>query len=92
MIIRSVTRCSALRNARVYRPGSFPLKKMKYSTSTSSISTSSGSSQASVLCAFTSELDKFAPRFDIQGSQIQILRSPADFYETLKVRDINCHS
>lgn len=31
------------------------------------------------------ELDRIAPRFDIQGSQIQILQSPLEFYETLKV-------
>lgn len=38
------------------------------------------------LAPFTSELDRIAPSFDIHGSQIHIIRSPADFYETLKVR------
>jgi hypothetical protein len=38
-----------------------------------------------MLGAFTSELDKIAPKFEIQGSQIQILRTPSEFYETLKV-------
>jgi len=38
-----------------------------------------------MLAAFTNELDRIAPRFDIQGSQIQILQTPADFYSTLKV-------
>jgi CDP-diacylglycerol--glycerol-3-phosphate 3-phosphatidyltransferase len=37
-----------------------------------------------MLSAFTSELDKIAPRFDIDGSQIWILSSPAEFYSTLK--------
>jgi hypothetical protein len=38
-----------------------------------------------MLGAFTNELDKIAPKFEIHGSQIQILRSPSEFYETLKV-------
>ncbi|KAK0099914.1 CDP-diacylglycerol--glycerol-3-phosphate 3-phosphatidyltransferase [Cadophora gregata] len=39
-----------------------------------------------MLGAFTNELDRIAPKFQIQGSQIQILRSPAEFYETLKAK------
>ncbi len=31
------------------------------------------------------ELDKLAPRFDICASQIHIIQSPEDFYNTLKV-------
>jgi CDP-diacylglycerol--glycerol-3-phosphate 3-phosphatidyltransferase len=38
--------------------------------------------------AFTTELDRIAPRFEIHGSQVRILREPAEFYETLKVGDI----
>ncbi len=41
-----------------------------------------------MLGAFTSELDRIAPKFEIQGSQIQILRTPTEFYETLKVGSI----
>ncbi|KAG4440247.1 hypothetical protein IFR05_004266 [Cadophora sp. M221] len=37
-----------------------------------------------MLGAFTNELDRIAPKFQIQGSQINIIRSPAEFYETLK--------
>ena len=37
------------------------------------------------LSEFTEELDAIAPRFDIKGEQIRVLRTPADFYETLKV-------
>jgi hypothetical protein len=32
------------------------------------------------------ELDRMAPSFDIQGSQIRIIQTPTEFYETLKVR------
>ncbi|EKD13490.1 uncharacterized protein L3040_008643 [Drepanopeziza brunnea f. sp. 'multigermtubi'] len=57
----------------------------RYSTSTSSLANSAGStSPASMLGAFTNELDRIAPRFHIQGSQINILRSPSEFYQTLK--------
>jgi hypothetical protein len=38
-----------------------------------------------MLGAFTNELDRIAPKFEIHGSQIQILRSPSEFYEALKV-------
>jgi hypothetical protein len=38
-----------------------------------------------MLGAFTTELDRIAPRFEIQGSKIQILHTPSEFYETLKV-------
>ena len=35
--------------------------------------------------ALSDELDRLAPRFDVEASQIKILRSPTEFYETLKV-------
>lgn len=38
-----------------------------------------------MLAAFTEELDKIAPRFDIRGEQVKVLRTPSEFYETLKV-------
>jgi len=38
------------------------------------------------LAPFVTELDRLAPSFDIRGEQIQIIRTPAEFYETLKVR------
>jgi CDP-diacylglycerol--glycerol-3-phosphate 3-phosphatidyltransferase len=38
-----------------------------------------------MLAPFTVELDKLAPSFKINGSQIQILQTPAEFYEALKV-------
>jgi CDP-diacylglycerol---glycerol-3-phosphate 3-phosphatidyltransferase len=41
-------------------------------------------STAGILAPFTSELDKIAPRFDIDGSQITVLRTPTEFYDTLK--------
>jgi CDP-diacylglycerol--glycerol-3-phosphate 3-phosphatidyltransferase len=37
-----------------------------------------------MLAAFTNELDKITPKFEVNGSQIHVLRSPAEFYKTLK--------
>ena len=38
-----------------------------------------------MLASFCSELDRIAPSFKINGSQICVLQTPAEFYETLKV-------
>jgi hypothetical protein len=59
----------------------------KYTTSSASASTpASPPSSFSALGSVTSELDKLSPRFEIQPFQIQILKSPTEFYDTLKVR------
>ncbi|KAH7369390.1 hypothetical protein B0T11DRAFT_223827 [Plectosphaerella cucumerina] len=39
-----------------------------------------------MLAPFANELDKIAPSFDINGSQIRVIQTPVDFYETLKDR------
>lgn len=39
---------------------------------------------ASVLAAITTELDRIAPRIDIRADQIEVLQGPEQFYETLK--------
>jgi CDP-diacylglycerol---glycerol-3-phosphate 3-phosphatidyltransferase len=61
-------------------------KPRRFSTATSPATNANSSSTASMLGAFTNELDRIAPKFEIQGSQIHILRTPSEFYETLKVR------
>jgi hypothetical protein len=38
-----------------------------------------------MLATVTSDLDKIAPRFEVQPEQIEILKTPSEFYETLKV-------
>lgn len=38
-----------------------------------------------MLAGLTTELDRLSPRFELQPSQIEILSTPSDFYETLKV-------
>ncbi|KAF2756005.1 hypothetical protein EJ05DRAFT_478054 [Pseudovirgaria hyperparasitica] len=51
--------------------------------------TSPSPSKASMLGVITEELDKVSPRFEIQPSDIRILRSPTEFYETLKTKISN---
>lgn len=41
-------------------------------------------SNSAMLVPFVSELDRIAPSFKINGSQIRVLQSPTEFYETLK--------
>ncbi|KAK4223595.1 hypothetical protein QBC38DRAFT_487384 [Podospora fimiseda] len=41
-------------------------------------------SSSSMLVPFVNELDRIAPSFKINGSQITVLQSPTQFYETLK--------
>jgi CDP-diacylglycerol--glycerol-3-phosphate 3-phosphatidyltransferase len=38
-----------------------------------------------MLATITTDLDKIAPRFEIQPEQIEIIQTPAEFYQTLKV-------
>jgi hypothetical protein len=38
-----------------------------------------------MLATITTDLDKIAPKFEIQPEQITIIKTPAEFYETLKV-------
>ncbi|OAQ95749.1 hypothetical protein LLEC1_07239 [Akanthomyces lecanii] len=45
-----------------------------------------------MLAPFVTELDKLAPSVDLRGDQIQILKTPSDFYETLKERIRNAKS
>lgn len=84
MVVRSALRCSPIRRLHVRRPWPPGAKQRKYSTA-SPLATSHRVSSTSMLGVFTDELDKISPRFEINGSDIQILRSPVEFYESLKV-------
>lgn len=90
MIVRGFIRCSVPRRLQILRPRSLHAKQRRYSTSTSSsvAATSAPASSASMLGSFTNEFDRIAPKFEIHGSQVDVLRSPAEFYETLKVGTI----
>lgn len=82
MIVRNLTRCSAVPRRIICRPRKMPLKRNFSTTS----APTPAQPTAAMLGAFTNELDKIAPKFELHGSQIQVLRSPQQFYETLKVR------
>lgn len=89
MLARSaVTRCGVLRtrkpfsftpNARLTR-----LQQARQYATAGAAPASSTMSSAGMLAPFISELDKIAPSFPIHGSQVQILETPAEFYDTLK--------
>lgn len=42
--------------------------------------------QVSSLSALTADLDRLAPRIDINADQIEIIHGPTEFYETLKAK------
>ncbi|KAL6704577.1 CDP-diacylglycerol--glycerol-3-phosphate 3-phosphatidyltransferase [Coniothyrium glycines] len=90
MIIRNILRSQVSRSATrsSFRlPERSRMTARSYTTANASaVSASTPQSQASMLAAFTTDLDKIAPRFELQSDQIQVLQSPAEFYETLKDR------
>lgn len=89
MFSRTITRsCARVRPAlgrSRKSPGVCHPAKRRYSSSSGAATMNSSTTTHGVLAPFTSELDKIAPSFQINGSQIEILKTPADFYETLKV-------
>jgi CDP-diacylglycerol--glycerol-3-phosphate 3-phosphatidyltransferase len=89
MIVRSFTRCSApLRSAgSKLRKVPLHVKARRFSTASSRPAPTpdiAAVKTAPVLSQFTDDLDKIAPWFDIHGSQVRVLKTPAEFYETLK--------
>ncbi len=86
---RNATRIrpSACRPGNHSRPAtSRPRHQRPYSSGGATPTTSSPASSAAMLAPFVGDLDRIAPSFQINGSQIRILRTPSEFYETLKVR------
>lgn len=89
MLARSLLRCAAPRQIVRCRQWPRAAKGRRYSTASSGMSgggvQSTAGQAAPMLATFTEELDKIAPRFDIRGDQVKVLRTPSEFYETLKV-------
>jgi hypothetical protein len=93
MIIRSCIRARVPSNSLNYgvRMTGRPFRaSRRYSTSGPATSNPPPQSQASMLATITTDLDKIAPRFEIQPEQIEILKTPAEFYQTLKVSHVSC--
>ncbi|SMY27174.1 unnamed protein product [Zymoseptoria tritici ST99CH_1A5] len=58
-------------------------KKGVFMPAAASSTTPSAASQIGLI---TGELDKLSPRFDVSADSIEILKSPAEFYQTLKTK------
>ncbi|KAI1391578.1 uncharacterized protein F4822DRAFT_190286 [Hypoxylon trugodes] len=88
MIVRGATRCCLRLRPTLARPTSrfSPQSCRRYSMPSGPMPTVNPTSSAGMLAPFVNELDKIAPSFKISGSQIHIIQSPIDFYETLKAR------
>ena len=89
MLARSTSRCCTKLRAPTSRLSLQVARPQCRQFSASSASHSTGPtnpSSAGLLAPFTSELDKIAPSFKINGSQVRVLQTPTEFYETLKVR------
>ena len=87
MLARSVARCSHKLRAPVLRPCLRFARPQCRRFSMHAAGPTPGSapmSSAGMLAPFVGELDRIAPSFKLNGSQIQVLQSPAEFYETLK--------
>ncbi|KAK4235903.1 hypothetical protein C8A03DRAFT_17398 [Achaetomium macrosporum] len=87
MLVRSIAQCSNKLRAPVSRPCLRLAKPHCRRFSMPAAGATLGSppmSSAGMLAPFVGELDRIAPSFNINGSQIHVLRSPAEFYETLK--------
>ena len=87
MLARSVARCSNRLRTPVLRPClRFARPQCRRFSMHASGATpgSAPMSSAGMLAPFVGELDRIAPSFKINGSQIRVLQSPAEFYETLK--------
>lgn len=75
----------SLRSAPNLRKHGLPSKR-SFSSSTMQSTESTSPSPVGAIGSLTSELDKLAPRFELQPSQLTILTSPDVFYSTLKQR------
>ncbi|KAI8303687.1 CDP-diacylglycerol--glycerol-3-phosphate 3-phosphatidyltransferase [Colletotrichum sp. SAR11_240] len=89
MIVRGVSRCSTklkIPFAQTNVTRSRPQCRQFAMPAAGAPAASSSGSAAGMLAPFANELDKIAPSFSINGSQIRIIKTPTDFYETLKER------
>ncbi|KAI5365474.1 putative phospholipase D/Transphosphatidylase, CDP-alcohol phosphatidyltransferase class-II family [Septoria linicola] len=90
MLMRRVFPCLRATKVRAANNGSQNGSLRRHFSSTSSMpaaaTPASAQSSASQLAVFTGELDKISPRFDISADAIEVLKSPTEFYETLKAK------
>lgn len=96
-----ISRCSISRALRLQfsnqsllkaqRPGTSRIVTRQFGSTSSAASGGALQAPTSVspapLSSLKSELDKIAPCFSINANQIEIIKEPKEFYETLKVRN-----
>ncbi|PSN71571.1 hypothetical protein BS50DRAFT_487164 [Corynespora cassiicola Philippines] len=56
------------------------------------MASSAPQSQASMLATITTDLDKIAPKFEIQPERIHIIKTPSEFYDNLKSKILSAKS
>ncbi|KAK4446603.1 hypothetical protein QBC34DRAFT_331040 [Podospora aff. communis PSN243] len=86
MLVRCVPRCASKLRAPISRSCSQVARAQcrRASTASGAAWQSTATPHAGVLAPFVGELDRIAPSFRVNGSQIRVLQTPAEFYETLK--------
>jgi len=100
MLARQSSRCLRYSTKMVNRPRQHQHQQQKlawpfrggpsvrpFSSATSQASSPAVMQQSpvSLLATLTGELDKIAPRFELDPDKIEIIHSPSEFYEALKV-------
>ncbi|EWG46066.1 phosphatidylserine synthase [Fusarium verticillioides 7600] len=86
MLTRSCARCTTRLRASSFKPRVPSARVQTRQYAMPAGNTQGSVNNAGALAPFVTELDRLAPSFDVRGEQIQIIRSPAEFYETLKDR------
>ncbi|KAK7534305.1 uncharacterized protein J3D65DRAFT_633042 [Phyllosticta citribraziliensis] len=90
MFARGVVRCARLRSPahslKRATPGAQVVKRYSSTSAAAANTPAPAQSGASLLGSLTTELDKISPRFEVEPEQIEILKTPSEFYETLKAK------
>ncbi|KAJ4045502.1 CDP-diacylglycerol--glycerol-3-phosphate 3-phosphatidyltransferase [Fusarium oxysporum] len=86
MLTRSCARCTTRLRAASFKPRVTSARVQTRQYAMPAGNTPPSVNSVGALAPFVTELDRLAPSFDVRGEQIQIIRTPAEFYETLKDR------
>lgn len=92
MIVRRVLPClrqASSGTARRHVSTKYGRVQRRYSSTSSgpALPAAPVQSSAAPIASITNELDKLSPRFDVPADSIEILKTPAEFYEILKAWD-----
>lgn len=87
LLIRTST-CLRPRRAPLICPYRRAVIPRRTFTTQNGVNNTGGDAQSSAasLATIAKDLDQLAPRFEINGDDVEIIHSPADFYALLKVR------